>query len=390
MKYKIVALAIMSALSTDAYSAEGTNKEVLEELKSQIQILQNQIEKLEQKVTETDEKVELSVSAIEENMSEKSNSGVAIGGYGELHYNNIEDDEMIDFHRFVLFFGYEFTENVRFFSELEIEHALAGDGKPGEVELEQAYVEIDINENSSVKSGVFLMPVGILNETHEPPTFYGVERNPIEKDIIPATWWEAGAGINTRFSQGLSADFAVHSGLNVPTDGSKAFLIRSGRQKVASAKADSLAYTARIKYTAIPGLELAASYQIQEDVTQGILNSDASLFTAHAILNKGSFGLRALYAAWDIDGSEAKALGRDTQEGYYIEPSVRLNDQFGLFARYNAWDNTAGNSLATEKKQTSLGLNYWPHENVVFKLDLENRSGSHDGNGFNLGVGYQF
>jgi len=390
MKYKIVALAIMSALSTDAYSAEGTNKEVLKELKSQIQALQNQIEKLEEKVTETDEKVELSVSAIEENMSQESNSGVSIGGYGELHYNNIEDEKDVDFHRFVLFFGHEFTEDVRFFSELEIEHALVGDAKPGKVELEQAYIEVDLGENSSIKSGVFLMPVGILNETHEPPTFYGVERNPVEKDIIPATWWEAGAGLNTRLSKGVSADFAVHSGLNVPTEGSNAFTIRSGRQMVASAKADSLAFTARIKYTAIPGLELAASYQIQEDVTQGLLSSDASLFTTHAIFNRGLFGFRALYAAWNIGGSEAKAIGRDTQEGYYIEPSVRLNDQFGLFVRYNAWDNSAGNSLATEKKQTNLGLNYWPHEDVVFKLDLENRSGYHDGSGFNLGVGYQF
>lgn len=48
--------------------------------------------------------------------------------------------------------------------------------------------------------------------------------------------------------------------------------MRSGRQKVANANAENLAYTARIKYTAINGLELAATLQYQTDITQGGTN----------------------------------------------------------------------------------------------------------------------
>ena len=44
-----------------------------------------------------------------------------------------------------------------------------------------------------------LVPVGFLNEVHEPPTFYGVERNPVEKNVIPTTWWEGGIGISSRW-----------------------------------------------------------------------------------------------------------------------------------------------------------------------------------------------
>lgn len=393
MKLKLIAAAVALATSNAAFAAEPTNEELLELIKkqeTQIQQLKQAVENNQKKTEETDKKVEASVSAIEENLSSTSLSKTSIGGYGELHYNNIEDAEEIDFHRFVLFFGHEFTDSVRFFSELELEHSLAGDDKPGEVELEQAYIEMDLTDSTSLKTGLFLIPVGILNETHEPPTFYGVERNPVEKNIIPATWWEAGAGINTKFGDGFSADFAIHSGLNVPTDGNKSFLIRSGRQKVAEASADSLAYTARLKYTGVPGLELAATYQIQDDVTQGALDAGATLFSAHAAYSKGSFGLRALYAMWDIDGTEAAALGRDEQEGFYIEPSYRINERFGVFARYNAWDNNAGDATDTEMKQTNYGLNYWPHEDVVLKFDFENRSGAQDGDGFNLGVGYQF
>ena len=392
MKIKILALAIAGLFSsTNLYAAEPTNQELMVLLKkqqAQINELQKKLGKTADKVEQTDQKIEATVVAVEENLTQTSNT--RMGGYGELHYSDFKDDKAIDFHRFVLFFGHEFNDEVRFFSELELEHAFSADGEPGEVELEQAYVEMDLTDSTSLKTGVFLVPVGIVNETHEPPTFYGVERNPVEKNIIPATWWEAGVGFNTRFDDGLSADFAIHSGLSVPTTGSNSFLIRSGRQKAAKANADSLAYTARIKYTAIPGLELAASFQLQDDVTQGAVGADASLFTAHVIYNKANFGIRALYASWDIDSTEAKAVGRNKQEGYYIEPSYKINEYFGLFARYNEWDNNAGDSLDTKKKQTNFGINYWPIEEVVFKFDVENRAGAEHGNGFNLGLGYQF
>ena len=393
MKFRMTAIAAALLASGTVMAAEPTNQELLELLKKQeeqIQALKEKIEKAQKKSEETEQKVEATVSSIEENMTASSGSKVSIGGYGELHYNNIEGSEKIDFHRFVLFTGYEFTDKIRFFSELELEHSLSGDGKPGEVELEQAYVEIDLTDDTSLKSGLFLVPVGILNETHEPNTFYGVERNPVEKNIIPTTWWEAGAMVNTKFSEGFSADFAIHSGLYTPIDGDNAFLIRKGRQKVASAKAENFAFTSRVKYTGVPGLELAATVQHQTDITQGELDADANLFSAHAIYNTGAFGLRALYASWDIGGAEAAAFGRDEQSGYFIEPSYRINENFGIFASFSSWDNNAGDAADTEKDQTNFGINYWPHENVVFKFDLESRGGAQDGDGFNVGVGYQF
>ncbi len=372
-----LALAVASALSFGVH-AEQDNKALLEELKKQ----KEQIEELKQQV-------EIAVAAIEESQESTANTDTSIGGYGELHYNNIETNEKIDFHRFVLFINHKFSDNIRFFSELELEHSLAGEGKPGEVELEQAYIEYDVSANTALKGGLFLIPVGILNETHEPDTFYGVERNPIESKIIPTTWWEAGAGVTHRFGEGWQLDFAAHSGLDVdPAD----FNIRSGRQKVANANADSMAYTSRIKWTGVPGLELAATIQYQEDLTQGLADADAFLYEAHAAYKKGDFGVRALWAQWDIDSPLADMIGADVQEGYFVEPSYRLNESFGVFARYAAWDNTAGSGSAadTEKRQINIGFNYWLHPNVVIKFDTENRTGAQDGSGYNVGIGYQF
>ena len=393
MKKTILASALATLLSAPmVFAAEDT-----EDLRKVIEQQQQVLDELERRLNETEKRVERTADVVDDNVS--STSATTIGGYGELHYNNIKDNqtntrnEEIDFHRFVLFFGHEFTENTRFFSEVELEHSISGDGQNGEVELEQAYVEHDFNQMFIGKAGLFLMPVGILNETHEPTTFYGVERNPVEKNIIPTTWWEGGLALNILAMPGLSFDTAITSGLNVPTTGDNAYNIRSGRQKVSEAIASDFAYTARIKYTAIPGLELAATAQYQSDITQGAAGVDsaqAMLLTGHVIYTIEKFTIKALIANWNIDSNEAEALGKDKQDGYYIEPSYRFNESFGVFARYNEYDTEAGNNDDTSVTQTNVGINYWLHENVVFKADYENQGGAYDADGFNLGVGYQF
>ena len=323
----------------------------------------------------------------------------SISGYGELHYNNISaasgDSEEIDFHRFVLFFGHEFSDRIRFFSEFELEHSLAGDGKPGEVELEQAYVEYALGDNSHAKTGLFLVPVGILNETHEPPTFYGVERNDVESIIIPSTWWEAGVGIRGNLDNGLSWDAAMHSGLAIPTSGSSAFRVRSGRQKVAEAIASDMAATLRLRYTGIAGLDLSASYQYQSDPSQlaGDGLDSGQLFTAHAIYQHDRFGLRALYGQWNFDGDAVETAGVDRQTGWYVEPSFRLNDKWGIYARYEDIDAAREQDRFS---QGEFGFNYWPTEGVVLKMDFRSRDfdlpslSDADFDAIDLGFGYNF
>jgi hypothetical protein len=381
-------LVTCGLIATNAMAARLPSQEEMWKI---IQQQQQEIEALKSDQKATDEKAEAAVVAVEE--SSQSDSGLLkntqIGGYGELHYNNLDSKKQIDFHRFVLFFGHQFTDSLRFFSELEIEHAESGDGKAGEVELEQAYVEYDLSQNHHVKGGLFILPVGILNETHEPPTFYGVERNPVENNIIPSTWWAGGAAVNGELAPGWSYDVALHEGLD-----NTGYNIRSGRQKTSKANATDLAATGRIKWTGMPGLEIAASLQYQDNITQGVDNdASAWLYEIHTSMTRGPFGLRALHALWDIDGSGASAVGRDEQQGFYIEPSYKITPRFGVFARYNQWDNQAGNNTKSERKQYDVGVNFWPHPDVVLKVDLQqqdNKGTTNNDNGFNLGIGYQF
>jgi len=374
----------------------------IEALKQQVGAAQEQIAGAGESIEATQEMVVATADYVETlEIPADRGSDTTLGGYGELHYNRLDADDPahdlneIDFHRFVLFFGHEFDERVRFYSELELEHAVAGDGQQGEIELEQAYVEFALNDNTSAQGGLFLLPLGILNETHEPPTFYGVERNSVENVIIPSTWWEAGAGVNGNFANGLSWDFALHSGLAIPTDGSNAFRVRSGRQKVAKADASDPAYTARLKYTGVPGLELAASYQYQADPSQvaGDGLDSGSLLTTHAIYDQGRFSLRALYGKWSFSGAAVQAAGADEQSGWYVEPSFRLGSNWGVYARYEDVDGARDQDKFS---QWETGLSYWPVPDVTLKMDYRSRehdlfsAAGRDFGALDLGIGYQF
>lgn len=404
------ALLIVFSFPAAAQDAPPTVEElweIVQRQQAEIEALKEQLGETREEVTDTSEKVTATEAQLEatgdylESFGPESGAlaGTTIGGYGELHYNNLdaddasEDLERVDFHRFVLFVGHEFTDRVHFFSELEVEHSLAGDGKPGEVELEQAYVNFALDETTSAHAGLFLLPLGILNETHEPTTFYGVERNDVESIIIPSTWWEAGAALKGQYGKGWSWDFALTSGLAMPTTGGDAFRVRDGRQKVAEALASDPALTARVKYTGWPGLEVAASYHYESDPSQvsGDGLDTGHLFTTHAIYESGGFGLRALYGMWRFDGPAVEAANADEQDGWYIEPSYRLNEQFGVYARYEDLDGAIASEQFT---QFEAGVNYWPVPGVVLKADVRSRDfdalPGADFEGFDLGLGYAF
>lgn len=404
------ASAMAGAMIFAGSAAKAEEMPSREEMWKIIQQQQKQIDSLLKSQQKAEQKIEATAAVAEKAASKSTSGGEAggtgwwqktqIGGYGEMHYNAMRDnnDDQVDFHRFVLFLGHDFNDKLRLHSEVELEHSISGEGQNGEVELEQAYIEYDITPTQHAKAGIFLMPVGIINETHEPPSFYGVERNPVENKIIPATWWEGGAALNGQIASGFSYDFALHSGLSVPTSGGSAFKVRDGRQKVSQADADKGAVTGRLKWTGMPGVELASSLQYQQDVTQNNFSEDvdATLWEAHAAINRGGLGLRALYARWDLDGTAPAAVGRDEQYGWYVEPSYKFNTQLGdvgFFTRYNEYDNEAGDSTNSKFKQYDVGMNFWPHEHVVLKMDVQfnrNPGATPDDEILNLGVGFHF
>ncbi|MBV1880458.1 MAG: OprO/OprP family phosphate-selective porin [Pseudomonadales bacterium] len=378
-KFRFIRASVLSTLSVFA-GLEASQAASVDELANTLKQQQQQIDAL--------------TTALEQQTSSPF-SNTSLGGYGEHHFSHSKKgDDVIDIHRYVLFISHQYSDSIEFISEFEIEHGLVNDTADGsgvgEVEIEQAYIQWQINADQTLKIGQFLVPVGTINETHEPDTFYGVERNPVEAKIIPTTWWEAGVMNSGIISDGLSYDVAFQSGLSTTSTN-----IRSGRQKNAKASAETWALTGRLKYTGIKGLEIASTLNWQQDLSQGTAteSAEASLLEIHAIYTSGSYSIKALHAMWNVDGDIAEADGKDEQTGSYIEPQYKVTDKLGLFARYSIWDNAAGNNDDTETTQYDIGLNYWLADRVVLKADWQdqdNANSSSEKDGFNIGVGWSF
>lgn len=408
MKKRILAAALTAAFGMSGAAVADTS------IEDKLAVLQEEIEHLK-----------LQMSQSEQNRSGGIQGFVdrtTIGGYGELHYNNYSDGataaDMMDFHRFVLFFGHKFNDTVSFKAEFELEHALVGDGstKPGEVELEQAYLDFNINKHFNAKAGVFLIPMGLLNETHEPPTFYGVERNEVETRIIPTTWWEAGAGIYGEALPGLNYQLNVTTSPDASRFSSSfSNGIRSGRRKAAEAPAEDLALSGALNYTGIPGLLVGAAFFTGETGQNGEVNAalddvDArlTLWDVHARYQKDRLDLRALYAQGRLgDADDIKtATGINVAEsfyGWYAEAAYKVwqnGDQSAApFVRYEAWDthddvpSNVTRNRNNKNNAWTVGANYWPHPQVVLKGDYQvfDKPDSTKGEKrLNMGLGYMF
>jgi hypothetical protein len=361
----------------------------------------------------------------------------SIGGYAELHYSLTMPDGgdtegEVDFHRLVLFVAHNFTDRMRFYSELEVEHALVGGDEPGEVGVEQAYVEWDLVDPkiASLRAGIVLVPMGIVNQWHEPPIFNGVERPMVDKVIIPSTWREAAVGVVGEPIEGLRYEAYVMSGLD-PLGFSAGSGIRGGRQKVAEARSTGLAFAGRVE------LEPMLSTVIGASGYAGLAGPNADIFDAmgnevdpnvpvvggaiDARTRWNGLEARGELASWQIGDTgdlrtavdaDGDAIGTDvgsTIMGGYAEVGYNLfrflpemTQQLVGFFRFERYDtlfkvtDRARNDATDDPRGAAdyvVGVTYRPIPQVVFKGDfiLRNPDGPDNHSKIlSLGVGTMF
>ena len=345
----------------------------------------------------------------------------SLGGYGELHLSSTSDGDggragEVDFHRFVLFFGHQYDENFRFYSELELEHAFAGPGKPGEVELEQAFIEYGGEALPfRVRAGLVLVPFGHLNTIHEPTAFHGVERPKVDSVIIPTTWREAGLGVVGSIGKQLGYEAYLISGLNAAAFSAEKGL-RGGRTGVAEAYAGAPAFVARLHAEPVMGLEVALSGYYgdaganipDKQVEVGVAGGAFDLrYKNHAI------EARAEVAAFSLSGSEALATPATTDTpatvvgslitGGYLELGVDLLELAGQsqelvpFVRYEQYDTTAEVADGLVDPETAgtdivFGLTWRPIPQIAFKLDhiVRTAEAGSEEQVTSAGLGYMF
>src|SRR3954468_13005587 len=260
----------------------------------------------------------------------------SVGGYGEVHYTNATGPNtpgIVNVRRFVLYLAHSFSEKLAIRSELELEDAkIEGGEAGGEVALEQLYLDYLISPVFTMRAGLVLPPVEILNEIHEPPTFNGVARPTFDRDVIPTTWREIGIGAVGALpgSSGLSYRFYLVNGLKA--EGFSAVSgIRGGRQEGKEASFANPSVTGRLEW-ARPGLRLGGSFWYGGTANQdsllgtGTFNNDVALVSADARFDTGPFMFRGVVAHISVADADAinSAFGAQVGSriaGGYVEGS---------------------------------------------------------------------
>jgi hypothetical protein len=343
----------------------------------------------------------------------------ALSGYMDFHYNKHEfSDGRLDFHRFVLLVTHNFSDRIRFVSELELEHALVeGLREAGELELEQAYVDFLLSRRFNVRAGMLLMPIGIINERHEPPVFYGVERPFVDTVIIPTTWFEVGAGVHGEVGRGWRYRLFVTSPLDASQFSAEEGL-RGGRQKGSDTNIGRAAATGRLEYVGLPGLTLGASFwtgrsgfefRPRFDVPVRLGAADAR-YSRDRLELRGLFAQVAIDNAADLNDALGRAVGVDPnvaralrgfygEAGYRFVSGTRYGD-IGLFTRYEDFDTQyrmpEGYIPLKEFDRDAwvFGVTYWPDADIALKLDysvVRSQSATiRAPNSFNVGLGWWF
>jgi len=323
--------------------------------------------------------------------------------------------------RFVFGLDHRFDDRLTFHSEIEVEHAVASKDDNGELEIEQAWLDYRVSDGDglNVKAGLFLIPLGILNETHEPPTYYGVERNEVETRIIPTTWRELGVGVHGAVAPGLRYDVGVTTGFDAGKIDDPSTGIRSGHQEGQQANAKDLSVYAALNYRT-PGLLVGGGVFTGNTGQNGQSNPalkgvDArlTLWDVHAQYRVAGFDLQALYAAGklgdtdrinaaNVAAGQTFAAPRTMKGGYLqaayhayqqgnfdVAPFVRL-ERFDIRQEEDPANGLVQNELIRNERVRTIGVNFRVHPQVVIKADVQRFRNDKSLDRFDLGLGYMF
>jgi len=346
--------------------------------------------------------------------------GLSIGGYGEVRLRDFVDDDegetaVFDALRAVLYFGYKYSDRLVINSELEFEHAGTGGG--GSVSTEFLTLDYLLHDNLNLRAGLVLVPMGFINEIHEPTFFFGNERPEVERNIIPSTWRENGAGVFGQLGERVQYRAYVVNGLEGA--GFSASGLRGGRQKGSRALADDVAFVGRVDVEPLDGGLLGGAVYVGnsgQNATNSVCTADCSfdpgeaivasttetrelpsaltvIWEVHAQYRYRGASVRGLYAEARVGDADAlstaldlgspvaeRMIGGYAEVAYDVLPFLCDAEQMSLepFFRYehlNTQFDVPSGFTADRSKEFDLyvvGLSFEPHPQVVLKLDYRN------------------
>lgn len=433
-------LPILALVLTAAPLAAQTVEQKTAELERKIEALAGEIERLKLgEAAEPDLKSALGLGPAASKVYQKSPKKVSIGGYGEMLYENFQPKKQngtgagkrdaVDMLRAIVYVGYKFSDRVTFNSEIEFEHGtsrtgVTGAAPRGEVSVEMAAIDFKPwGDRLGLRAGLMLMPVGLVNEIHEPTTFNGAKRPSVESNIIPTTWRENGAGVFGEWGPASYRSYVV-SGLQAGTDTnvpgfSASSGLRNGRSSGAKSFIEDAAWVTRLDLSPVEGATVGGSFYVGEaDQSQLRLPAvPVTLWETHAKFAWRGAELKALYAQVKVGNADSLnavqgnavggtgSVGSDMFGGYFEAAYDVLTlwdnpkgQSLTPFVRYERYDTQAGVPHAWRKNPSNsrveytLGAGYKPLNQVVLKADhqLLKDQGLTGVGQTNLAIGYIF
>ncbi len=363
----------------------------------------------------------------------------SVGGYGELVVAGYTAAPgalrqwTADVRRVVLFVAHEFTQDIRVYTELELEHVT-------DAEIEQAYVDYRFaHDYLGARAGLILVPMGITNEVHEPPIFNGVARPSVETMVIPTTWREVGAGFFGHPIEPLRYELYAMAGLDPAGFTAGGFggkgasgQAASGMGELGTAKAWALA--ARVEYEPVLGLVLGASGYGSDAGKNGTFyrKNGAAVelampvigYSLDARIRRAGLECKLLYTEWHMPdaGSLMYAYTNDTgsnaslvipnraepaptllrggyvEAGYDVFHPAHLSHQLVPFVRFEAYDTQAAVPQGFtadgtfDIREVTMGASYRPIREVAVKADymLRRSRVGPDETQANFGIGFMY
>lgn len=347
-----------------------------------------------------------------------------IFGYGEVHYSAFigAAPNEIDFHRFTLGLGYDFTDKIIMRAELDFEHAFK------EPELEFAYIDFLLKSWLNPRVGAILVPMGVMNEHHEPPLFYSVERPEIYDVIIPTEWQGIGAGFHGQLPAGFdyelyglssltAVSFDNTGGIDQSFNGSEGF---HDDHSIGEAPGRDFGAAGRVQYQGVKGLRLGTSF-FAGNTGQGngsigggfltMLEGDAR-YSFQGFDLEGIFVFSNLSDAGNINNVIVAAdptfndFVASQMIGWYLEGAYHLfhhmmpdtRQDLIIFSRFenlntqHKMPSGFAADPANDRRNFTTGISYMPIPQVALKADYNfNWNNANAGvDRFDLGVGFYY
>lgn len=210
---------------------------------------------------------------VRNNFWEKLNR-FSLSGYGAMNYYYFDwqtdsvKRNAIDNERFIIEFGYAWTDRIKLNTEIEFEHGGTGTDvefdrfeefgefefditKGGEVLLEQMNLEFDLKNNNRLKVGRVKVPFALMFARDEPTDYLTAINSEMETQILPENWTENGflfkgiIGAKKHWQYYL----ALVNGLDNSAFNSANWIKRGNQRRFEMVNAENFALCARLDYS---------------------------------------------------------------------------------------------------------------------------------------------